>query len=90
MHHHLTASPTAPVPDPVSGVEELTAAKPAATMASATHADAQHLIAELECFVDHAYADPASGGEHRIIRYGFTSIDGLSIQPGDSIRHKDW
>ena len=43
------------------------------------------LIAEFEGFVDHAYPDPASGGEPWTIGYGFTSLDGRPVQPGDTI-----
>jgi GH24 family phage-related lysozyme (muramidase) len=43
------------------------------------------LIAEFEGFVDHAYPDPASGGEPWTIGYGFTSLDGRPVQPGDTL-----
>ncbi|MBM5817450.1 MAG: hypothetical protein FJ083_12955 [Cyanobacteria bacterium K_Offshore_surface_m2_239] len=43
------------------------------------------LIREFEGFVDHAYPDPASGGEPWSIGYGFTHLDGKSIQPGQTI-----
>jgi len=43
------------------------------------------LIAEFEGFVDHAYPDPASGGEPWTIGYGFTSLQGRPVQPGDTI-----
>jgi GH24 family phage-related lysozyme (muramidase) len=46
---------------------------------------ALQLIAEFEGFVDHAYPDPASGGEPWTIGYGFTSIDGRPVQPGDTL-----
>lgn len=43
------------------------------------------LIAEFEGFVDHAYPDPASGGEPWTIGFGFTSLQGRPVQPGDTI-----
>ena len=43
------------------------------------------LIAEFEGFVDHAYPDPASGGEPWTIGYGFTSLQGRPVRPGDTI-----
>jgi GH24 family phage-related lysozyme (muramidase) len=49
------------------------------------YAAAVVLIAQFEGFVDHAYPDPASGGEPWTIGYGFTSIQGRPVQPGDTI-----
>ena len=46
---------------------------------------AVRLIAQFEGFVGHAYPDPASGGEPWTIGYGFTSLDGRSVRPGDTI-----
>lgn len=43
------------------------------------------LIAEFEGFVDHAYPDPASGGEPWTIGYGFTQLQGRAVRPGDTI-----
>jgi GH24 family phage-related lysozyme (muramidase) len=43
------------------------------------------LIAEFEGFVDHAYPDPASGSEPWTIGYGFTSLQGRPVRPGDTI-----
>jgi GH24 family phage-related lysozyme (muramidase) len=43
------------------------------------------LIAQFEGFVGHAYPDPASGGEPWTIGYGFTSLDGRPVQPGDTM-----
>jgi GH24 family phage-related lysozyme (muramidase) len=57
---------------------------PAAAAAPA-YQPALSLIAEFEGFVDHAYPDPASGGEPWTIGYGFTSLDGRPVQPGDTI-----
>ena len=58
------------------------------TVAAATGPEYQpalSLIAEFEGFVDHAYPDPASGGEPWTIGYGFTSLDGRPVQPGDTL-----
>jgi hypothetical protein len=43
------------------------------------------LIAQFEGFVDHAYPDPASGGDPWTIGYGFTSLQDRPVQPGDTI-----
>ena len=43
------------------------------------------LIAEFEGFVAHAYPDPASGGEPWTIGYGYTTLEGRPVQPGDTI-----
>jgi GH24 family phage-related lysozyme (muramidase) len=51
----------------------------------APYGDAVRLIAQFEGFVDHAYPDPASGGEPWTIGYGFTSLDGRPVRPGDSL-----
>ena len=56
-----------------------------ATPAPPPYEAALRLIAEFEGFVDHAYPDPASGGEPWTIGYGFTSLDGRPVQPGDTI-----
>jgi GH24 family phage-related lysozyme (muramidase) len=88
---HRLAGPAASLP--------LLAAEAAATPAESPthppavgHRDAPpayepalQLIAEFEGFVDHAYPDPASGSEPWTIGYGFTSIDGRPVQPGDTI-----
>ncbi|MFM7264981.1 MAG: glycoside hydrolase family protein [Cyanobium sp.] len=62
-----------------------TTAAMATTATSPPYATAVHLIAEFEGFVDHAYPDPASGGEPWTIGYGFTHLDGRAVQPGDTI-----
>jgi GH24 family phage-related lysozyme (muramidase) len=69
----------APTPSPVV----LSVAVQAST--DAPYGDAVRLIAQFEGFVDHAYPDPASGGEPWTIGYGFTSLDGRPVRPGDSI-----
>lgn len=56
-----------------------------ASATPAPYATAVHLIAEFEGFVDHAYPDPASGGEPWTIGYGFTHLDGRAVEPGDTI-----
>ena len=43
------------------------------------------LIARFEGFVGHAYPDPASGGDPWTIGYGFTTLDGRPVHPGDTI-----
>ncbi|MEB3156386.1 MAG: lysozyme [Cyanobacteriota bacterium] len=53
--------------------------------AEAPYGDAVRLIARFEGFVDHAYPDPASGGEPWTIGYGFTSLDGRPVRPGDAL-----
>jgi GH24 family phage-related lysozyme (muramidase) len=58
---------------------------PTATVAQPAYQAALQLIAEFEGFVDHAYPDPASGGEPWTIGYGFTSLDGRPVQPGDTL-----
>lgn len=70
-------------------VEEPATAKRTTTTPSSGAGDpdaaAVALIAEFEGFVDHAYPDPASGGEPWTIGYGFTSLQGRQVQPGDTI-----
>lgn len=85
------ASPSAsPVAEPSKLVSRSTAA-PAGRPAPACPPDgsalqpAVNLIAEFEGFVDHAYPDPASGGEPWTIGYGFTSLDGRPVCPGDRL-----
>jgi GH24 family phage-related lysozyme (muramidase) len=46
---------------------------------------ALQLIRSFEGFVDHAYPDPASGGEPWTIGYGFTTLNGRPVQPGQVI-----
>jgi GH24 family phage-related lysozyme (muramidase) len=43
------------------------------------------LIRNFEGFVDLAYPDPASGGEPWTIGYGFTTLNGRTVQPGQTI-----
>ncbi|MEB3317364.1 MAG: C39 family peptidase [Cyanobacteriota bacterium] len=66
-------------------------ALPMATAAAASRSEtpsyegAVQLIGQFEGFVGHAYPDPASGGDPWTIGYGFTTLDGRAVQPGDSI-----
>lgn len=46
---------------------------------------ALQLIRRFEGFVGHAYPDPASGAEPWTIGYGFTTIHGQPVQPGQTI-----
>jgi len=43
------------------------------------------MIRDFEGFVDHAYPDPASGAEPWTIGYGFTTLNGRPVQPGQTI-----
>lgn len=87
-----------PAVRPAAPPRPITAAHPAAVSRSAVPAAAAHqadaadvlqaavqLIAEFEGFVDHAYPDPASGGEPWTIGYGFTSLDGRPVRPDDRL-----
>ena len=68
------------------GAATLASAAPlAAAVAEPPYAPALKLIATFEGFVDHAYPDPASGAEPWTIGYGFTSLDGRPVQPGDTL-----
>jgi len=76
-----SASPAAPT-------SKAAPAAPAVSTATGQdrYAPAVSLIAEFEGFVDHAYPDPASGGEPWTIGYGFTTNrDGRPVQPGETI-----
>lgn len=46
---------------------------------------ALQMIRDFEGFVDHAYPDPASGAEPWTIGYGFTTLNGRPVQPGQTI-----
>jgi GH24 family phage-related lysozyme (muramidase) len=52
---------------------------------SAEYGPALQLIRDFEGFVDHAYPDPASGAEPWTIGYGFTTLNGRPVQPGQTI-----
>jgi GH24 family phage-related lysozyme (muramidase) len=66
-------APAAPSPDGPRG------AAPSAI------APALDLIRTFEGFVDHAYPDPASGGEPWTIGYGFITLAGEPVRPGQMI-----
>lgn len=50
---------------------------------------AADLIAGFEGFVDHAYPDPASGGQPWTIGYGFTTLNGRPVKPGETISQSE-
>jgi GH24 family phage-related lysozyme (muramidase) len=50
---------------------------------------AVQMIAEFEGFRAQAYPDPASGGAPWTIGYGFTSLRGTSVRPGQTISRSD-
>jgi GH24 family phage-related lysozyme (muramidase) len=83
----LTAASSAPgrpsAPAPSTPAASGTSAGTNAS--EAPYGDAVRLIARFEGFVDHAYPDPASGGEPWTIGYGFTSLDGRPVRPGDAL-----
>jgi GH24 family phage-related lysozyme (muramidase) len=91
---HRTVSPPAQTTIPstvvVAGAAHAATTAPArpsqgTATSDAPYGDAVKLIAQFEGFVDHAYPDPASGGEPWTIGYGFTSLDGRPVRPGDSL-----
>ena len=47
------------------------------------------LIRNFEGFVDVAYPDPASGAEPWTIGYGFTTLNGRAVQPGQTISRQE-
>ncbi|MFM2157842.1 MAG: Synechococcus phage, partial [Cyanobacteriota bacterium] len=92
---HAAASPS-PVAAPASARPAAAAPSTTTTAAAAVPAatgDADRdpdqaavtLIADFEGFVDHAYPDPASGGAPWTIGYGFTTLQGRPVQPGDRL-----
>ena len=56
---------------------------------SQVYAPALELIRKFEGFVDVAYPDPASGGEPWTIGYGFTTLFGRAVQPGQTISQQE-
>jgi GH24 family phage-related lysozyme (muramidase) len=86
--HPAPITPAARASAPAT-VPATAAARPAAAVSAAAGGDpyaaAVSLIAEFEGFVDHAYPDPASGGEPWTIGYGFTQLQGRAVRPGDTI-----
>jgi GH24 family phage-related lysozyme (muramidase) len=49
------------------------------------YAPAMHMIRDFEGFVDHAYPDPATGADPWTIGYGFTTLNGRPVEPGQTI-----
>jgi lysozyme len=47
------------------------------------------MIRDFEGFVDHAYPDPAKGAAPWTIGYGFTTLDGSPVQPGQTISRQE-
>lgn len=82
---HRTAA--ASVKTAVAAAEPATvrALPPSSPNEASSYGVALQLIAQFEGFVGHAYPDPASGAEPWTIGYGFTSLDGRPVQPGDTI-----
>jgi GH24 family phage-related lysozyme (muramidase) len=82
---HRTAAPS--VKTAVAAAEPTTvrALPPSTTTEASSYGVAVQMIAQFEGFVGHAYPDPASGAEPWTIGYGFTSLDGRPVQPGDTI-----
>ena len=77
---------TAPRPAPEPVVARPPAASPRPVSAPSTdYAPALQMIRDFEGFVDHAYPDPASGAEPWTIGYGFTTLNGRPVQPGQTI-----
>ena len=78
-----TAKTVVPLPHPAPGLA--TTPRAAATSEAASYGAAVRLISQFEGFVGHAYPDPASGGDPWTIGYGFTTLDGRPVHPGDTI-----
>lgn len=91
-------SPPVPAPEPrpsVPAEPRLTPAPVASRQPAASphpvpappvdYGPALQMIRNFEGFVDHAYPDPASGAEPWTIGYGFTTINGRPVQPGQTI-----
>ncbi|MEB3156401.1 MAG: C39 family peptidase [Cyanobacteriota bacterium] len=78
------AVPPAAVRPPASSAP-LTAPAAPPTAESPAYAAALELIRTFEGFVDHAYPDPASGGEPWTIGYGFTTLAGQPVRQGETI-----
>ena len=58
---------------------------PPPVAASESYGPALALIREFEGFVAHAYPDPATGAEPWTIGYGFTTLAGRPVRPGETI-----
>ena len=64
---------------------DATAAAVVAAAPAPSYGAALDLIRSFEGFVDHAYPDPASGGEPWTIGYGFTTLAGQPVRQGDTL-----
>lgn len=84
-----TARSSVPVPVPAHVPVPVPTPAPAPSRPPQPAADplgpALALIREFEGFVDHAYPDPASGAEPWTIGYGFTTVGGAAVTPGQTI-----
>ncbi|MEB3324393.1 MAG: C39 family peptidase [Cyanobacteriota bacterium] len=79
------ANPTPPISHrQVSGKPAPAPAKAAPSWAQ-EYGPALAMIREFEGFVDHAYPDPATGADPWTIGYGFTTLEGRPVQPGQTI-----
>jgi len=67
---------------------ELTVEKESAIW-SQVYVPALDLIRKFEGFVDVAYPDPASGGEPWTVGYGFITLYGRAVQPGQTISQQE-
>jgi GH24 family phage-related lysozyme (muramidase) len=83
------AGPANPPATPEAAAKVVPAPAAAAPSASTAYEPAIALIAQFEGFVDHAYPDPASGGEPWTIGFGFTQLHGRPVQPGDTLSRSE-
>jgi len=75
-HHQVTPRATsAPTQAPPSWAQE--------------YGPALAMIRDFEGFVDHAYPDPATGADPWTIGYGFTTLNGRCVQPGQTISRQE-
>ncbi|MBM5818423.1 MAG: hypothetical protein FJ083_18225, partial [Cyanobacteria bacterium K_Offshore_surface_m2_239] len=84
------AHPAAARPDSAATGASATLPSPPASptpsaQATPSFGPALELIRTFEGFVDHAYPDPASGGEPWTIGYGFTTLAGQPVRQGETI-----
>lgn len=92
---HTSASEPRPAPrqaaEPVTSPPPASNARPVSSP-STDYGPALQMIRDFEGFVEHAYPDPASGAEPWTIGYGFTTINGRPVQPGQTMTRTeaDW
>lgn len=84
------AASSEPRPGPRQAPEPVASRPPAASprpvsSPSTDYGPALQMIRDFEGFVEHAYPDPASGAEPWTIGYGFTTVNGRPVQPGQTI-----